>query len=80
MSEKKQPEPAFEDHLEAVESAVQRLEAGDVALEDSIDLYAEAMKHLAACRKVLTAAEERLDIVRRAVEGDPTAEPFEPAD
>lgn len=77
MSEKKPapqaPDATFEEHLDAVERAIRKLEAGDVALEDSIDLYAEAMAHLKACHGVLDKAEKRLEIVRRSVEGGPEA-------
>jgi exodeoxyribonuclease VII small subunit len=66
----------FEEHLEEVEAAIRKLEGGDVALEDSIDLYAEAMAHLKACHGVLDKAEKRLEIVRKSVEG-PTAGPAE---
>ncbi len=59
----------FEEHLDEVESAIRKLEGGDVALEDSIDLYAEAMSHLKACHIVLDKAEKRLEIVRKSVEG-----------
>jgi len=71
-------EPSFEEHLEEVERAIRKLETGDSALEDSIDLYAAAMAHLKACHGVLAKAEKRLEIVRRSVEGDaPAAAPAE---
>lgn len=67
----------FEDHLTAVQEAIRKLERGEAPLEDSIDLYAEAMRHLARCNAVLADAEERLEIVRKRVGGDLTAEPAE---
>ena len=81
MTPAKKPEPrdertsetddaSFEEHLEAVAEAVRSLEQGAVPLEDSIDIYAEAMRRLAACRKVLDRAEARLEIVRREVDGE----------
>jgi exodeoxyribonuclease VII small subunit len=71
MTERSEPrnEPTFEDHLRDVEAAIRRLEGGDIPLEDSIDLYADAMGHLKACHTVLDRAERRLEIVRRSVEG-----------
>jgi len=63
----------FEDHLRAVEESIRRLESGDIPLEDSIDLYAGAMEHLKACHGFLEAAEARLEIVRKGVDG-PRAE------
>ena len=65
----------FEEHLDEVEAAIRKLEGGDIPLEDSIDLYAEAMTHLKACHAVLDKAEKRLEIVRKSVEGGASAGP-----
>lgn len=70
---------SFEENLTEVERAIRALEAGDIPLEDSIDLYAKAMEHLKACHGVLDRAESRLEIVRRAAAGDGPAEAV-PAD
>ncbi len=59
----------FEQHLTRVEDAIRRLESGDVPLEDSIDLYAEAMRHLHACHAVLETAEARLESVKKGAGG-----------
>ncbi len=72
---KSKDDPTFEEHLAAVEAAIRSLESGDIALEDSIDLYAEAMGHLKACHTVLDRAEKRLEIVRKSVEGGADAAP-----
>ena len=66
-------EPGFEEHLRSVEEAIRRLESGDIALEESIDLYADAMRHLSACHGFLESAEARLEMVRR-VGGQPRAD------
>jgi exodeoxyribonuclease VII small subunit len=68
-------QPTFEENLDAVEAAIRKLEGGDIALEDSIDVYAEAMARLKACHAVLDKAEKRLEIVRRSVEGGASAAP-----
>jgi exodeoxyribonuclease VII small subunit len=70
MTEK---QPTFEQHLDEVERAIRKLESGEIALEDSIDLYAVAMAHLKACHGVLDSAEKRLEIVRMSVEGSTPA-------
>ena len=72
MSKKQE---TFEQHLDEVEAAIRKLETGDIPLEDSIDLYAEAMAHLKACHAVLDKAEKRLEIVRKSVEGGAAAAP-----
>jgi exodeoxyribonuclease VII small subunit len=68
-------QPTFEEHLAEVEGAIRKLEGGDIPLEDSIDLYAEAMAHLKACHAVLDKAEKRLEIVKKSVEGGDVAAP-----
>ena len=62
-------DPSFEESLGEVERAIRALEGGDIPLEDSIDLYATAMRHLKRCHQVLDRAEGRLEIVRKSVEG-----------
>lgn len=75
IDSKSEKPAAFEDDLAAVEDAIRKLERGDIPLEDSIDLYAGAMRHLARCHRVLDGAEKRLEIVRRAAEGGLEATP-----
>jgi exodeoxyribonuclease VII small subunit len=50
---------SFEEHLKALESVVQRLESGDLSLEESVRLFEEGMKLSDACKKELDAAEDR---------------------
>ena len=68
-------EPRFEESLAEVEKAIRALEAGDIPLEDSIDLYARAMQSLKRCHSILDRAEGRLEIVRKSVEGAVEAVP-----
>ena len=73
-------ERSFEEDLAEVERAIRALEAGDIPLEDSIDLYAKAMQHLKACHSVLDRAEARLEIVKRTAEGGAEATPADLGD
>ena len=75
-----QKQPTFEEHVDEVERAIRKLEGGDIPLEDSIDLYAQAMAHLKACHSVLDKAEKRLEIVRKSVEGGDAAAPADTDD
>ena len=54
------PIPSFEAHLEALERVVKDLEGDALSLEASIGRYQEGVSHLAACRRILDAAEQRL--------------------
>ncbi len=54
------PSASFEAHLAALEQVVADLEGDALSLEASIGRYQEGVGHLAACRKILDAAEQRL--------------------
>ena len=53
----------FEEQLTALESVVERLERGDLSLEDSVRLYEEGVKLSDACKKELEAAEGKIQIL-----------------
>jgi exodeoxyribonuclease VII small subunit len=53
----------FEEQLTALESVVERLERGDLSLDDSVRLYEEGMKLSDACKKELEAAEGKIQIL-----------------
>ena len=56
-----EPKPGtFEAHLAALERVVSDLEGDALSLESSIARYQEGVGHLAACRRILDAAEQRL--------------------
>jgi exodeoxyribonuclease VII small subunit len=53
----------FEEDLKALESVVERLERGDLSLEDSVRLFEEGMKLSDACKKELEAAEGKIQVL-----------------
>jgi exodeoxyribonuclease VII small subunit len=53
----------FEEQLTALESVVERLERGDLSLEDSVRLFEEGVKLSDACKKELEAAEGRIQLL-----------------
>ena len=53
----------FEQHLTALESVVERLERGELSLEDSVRLFEEGIKLSEACKKELEAAEGKIQIL-----------------
>jgi exodeoxyribonuclease VII small subunit len=74
------PEPAqpgIEESLEALEAIVRRLEEGKDSLDESIKLFEEGMRLSAACRKRLSEAEARVEILMREA-GVDTPAPFSP--
>ncbi|NBC36354.1 exodeoxyribonuclease VII small subunit [Novosphingobium sp. FSY-8] len=62
---------SFEEALRALEDVVRRLESGDVALDESIDLYERGEKLRAACQARLDAAQARIERIVSAPDGSP---------
>lgn len=53
--------PSFEKQLEKLEEIRDRLESGELTLDDSIKLYEEGVKQLRACQERLAAYEEKIE-------------------
>ncbi len=65
----------FEACLDELEKVVKELEAGDLPLERSIELFEKGMRLSDTCRKQLEEAETRVEMLIRK-EGKIQAEPF----
>ena len=68
---------SFEACLEEFEKTVKELEAGDLPLEKSLELFERGMGLSETCRKQLEEAETRVEMLIRR-DGKITAEPFRP--
>ena len=53
----------FEEQLMALESVVEKLERGELSLDESVHLFEEGVKLSNACKKELEAAEGRIQIL-----------------
>ena len=62
----------FEEAMKELEATVGRLEHGEATLEESIALYERGAKLRAHCDKVLRAAEERVEKITLAANGQPS--------
>ncbi|HVB88821.1 MAG TPA: exodeoxyribonuclease VII small subunit [Beijerinckiaceae bacterium] len=70
----------FETALKELETIVDRLEKGDVMLEQSIELYARGEKLKKHCDELLKSAEMRIEKISLGADGKPKgAEPLDPA-
>jgi exodeoxyribonuclease VII small subunit len=77
LSDEELAQRPFDELVVALQQVVQRLEAGSVGLEESIELYKQGLRLHAACEARLREAELQItELGRRGVVG---AEP-EPAD
>jgi len=76
QSETARPDPAapadvsFEDALRRLEEIVKRLEAGDVALEESMRLFEEGVVLARRCSELLTKAEKQIALLVEVEDGD----------
>ena len=68
---------SFESCLEQLEKVVKDLEAGDLKLEQSLELFEKGMALSETCRKQLEAAETRVEMLLKK-DGKLQAEPFQP--
>jgi exodeoxyribonuclease VII small subunit len=68
---------SFEEQLTALESVVERLENGDLTLEDSVTLFEEGLKLSEACKKDLEAAEGRIQVLVDQRNGRMKTVPFD---
>jgi exodeoxyribonuclease VII small subunit len=71
------PVESFETSLDQLDKVVKELEAGDLSLERSLELFERGMGLSETCRKQLEEAETRVELLIRK-EGKMTAEPFRP--
>jgi exodeoxyribonuclease VII small subunit len=53
----------FEEHLTKLETVVEKLERGDLTLDESVRLFEEGMKLSQACKAELEQAEGRIQVL-----------------
>lgn len=68
--------PSFEDSLKKLETIVDQLEKGDLALEDSLKLFEEGVGLSSACKQELDAAEGKVQMLVKQRDGALKPEPF----
>jgi exodeoxyribonuclease VII small subunit len=67
----------FETSLDELEKVVKELEAGDLPLERSLELFEKGMRLSDTCRKQLEEAETRVEMLIRK-DGKIQPEPYRP--
>lgn len=66
----------FEQQLQRLEEIVAALEKGDAPLADSLALFEEGTKLIAACSKQLDQAEQQVVKLMKGADGAPVELPF----
>ncbi len=82
-----QPTPSFEDALKRLEEITQRLERGELTLEESLGLYEEGLRLSRLCHGKLEEAERKIEMLVKDARGEavsdetgaPKTVPFRPA-
>jgi exodeoxyribonuclease VII small subunit len=70
------PEPTLEHSLDELERVVRQLESADLPLDKSLELFERGMELSARCRRQLTAAETRVEMLIKKGE-ETEAVPFD---
>ena len=82
----KQAAESFETGLEKLEGIVEKLERGELSLEESLKLYEEGIRLSRMCHERLQEAEGKIELlmknargdVKQGADGEPRSKPFEP--
>jgi exodeoxyribonuclease VII small subunit len=73
----KQESPDFETAMRDLEELVERLEHGDLPLEESLAAFERGVALTRACQAALQEAEQKVEILLKRA-GDPAVEDFVP--
>jgi len=73
-------ENSFESSLDELEQIVRQLEAGDLPLDRSLELFEQGVRLSRECQKRLDEAERRVEILVRGNDGAYKPAPFEEAE
>lgn len=76
VDEKKSAERSYEEAVSRLEEIVQRLETGELPLDESLTLFEEGIGLAKYCSGKLDAAEGRLEILLGFENGEPKLAPF----
>jgi exodeoxyribonuclease VII small subunit len=69
-------EMSFESALRSLEEVVERLESGELPLEDALACFEEGVRSAALCQKRLKAVEAKVETLLKSQEGVLSVEAF----
>lgn len=70
-------EMKFESAMARLEEIVERLESGELSLEESLSAFEEGIKLSKICAKILDEAERKVEILMRNEDGQLIAKPYD---
>ncbi|MHC4884447.1 MAG: exodeoxyribonuclease VII small subunit [Planctomycetota bacterium] len=77
MAKKKKAEENFEELIQATETAVEKLESGELSLEDAMAQYELGVKNLKVCAGIINEAREKVEQLIAEEDGDPVLAPID---
>lgn len=69
-------EITFESALRSLEEVVERLESGELPLEEALGCFEEGVRSASLCQKRLKAVEAKVETLLKSQEGVLSVEPF----
>jgi exodeoxyribonuclease VII small subunit len=66
----------FEDTFKKLETIVNKLESGDLALEESLKLFEEGMRLSKVCSQKLAEVQKRVELLLKTEDGCLHSQPF----
>ena len=69
--------PSFDDGLDRLEALVQKLEAGNLGLEEALLEFEEGVNLSRSLQQQLAQAQRRVEVLRQGLGGEYRAEPLE---
>ena len=79
-TEKETQENTFEEALQKLELAVEKLDEGSLSLEEAMSTFEDGVRWSRECHQFLEQAEERVDIILKNENGKYETKPFETDD
>ena len=67
----------FEEQMNALEAVVEKLERGELTLDDSVRLFEEGVRLSRACKAELDTAEGRIEVLMAPETGSVRTQPLE---
>jgi exodeoxyribonuclease VII small subunit len=82
MAEKKNKDDigklGFEDSIKRLKSIVEKIEQGEIPLQDSLEQYEQGMLLIKHCRDILQKAEKRIEKITKEQSGEASTDEAEP--
>ena len=80
MTRQKPATPDFEAALAELESIVQKLEQGELSLEESLKQFERGVVLTRSCQKALRQAEQKIRVLARTSDGEVVEQDFDAPD